>query len=1388
MPHQKTSETIQPHFMKAPQLNDDISVHSAYLYKTIYSKPYPGYNKSEIARYYHGIQHTNRAAIYSVVFINLFRKYKNQEALELTQEEIKLIQIAALLHDSARQGDGVDLWDNESGELLYDYLIAIGVTPKQAHQMAEAMANKDAEAKYYRLDINENTKIKSWKLIAPAPKKNIYQKIIHDADCLDIIRARDHFDANYLDFYKEVASQIPDAFEEMARLIVEARSLITLQGDHPQCQDSEIKTQHECEAGYQTTLDELQNNQKQYAMIRALYTPHCFAEMTDIDADYSQTLTTDQSEQERRLDESFVQSKLVEGRVFSRGIFTPSYMTPKHYISLIEQETYKANRRNNQPTRSRFNYSLSKHGNPNRSISLLGYGSSAFASAGFLLINPDIGTMRDFSSSDTDTGFGRKATAKATNCLSSHQALLKKLKMGGGSRRFPIHSDSAATHTEILCNVTHYDAIYFTNEPAFATTYTHANTKVVHPFSPLLQAYFIQQEYEKLYNITLPIFEYSALHNSIQRLSPEKYKEENIVKMWKAMCAAYIKKENRFYNPTYENIEKIKINAMYGSKTISRFFRFSEASADRNYPIKLQDKINAVIAQICLEPMTYIHEFMNDLILLSSQYRLQYVQKNIFLVFNGYILGNVAKLLPLENRLEFIESQLNVVRNISELRYILNELTHEEALYIVKNCHTHICGREELLSLMDFIHPSQRIQLADYLLKLDTAKVNLADVTHFLAPEDRLDFAEKNKSKIENTKILLDVLNLLPIRKKRNFVQNIPIKSDILFSTIGILSQLPEDEQADYAKAHLASEITPSLTLSTLFWQIRNEKRNLMYYLRSTSTNIPSLTLNIVSAFSNQIQTIDDLLKLLAQTPKKINLKIINMLIDRMQPNTFNIRQLATLLSLLEPNETYQFIKDTGTANCIETSSDLELVLKLVPDSNQLDFVKELKIKSMIRRIEQLRVLKNELNHAVFAYITDQVDRTSLIKSIHDLQYVLELLPQDKRLNWIETSSMDGFVKSTDEIMKIQSLLPPKDRATFIQKRLQQQLSDSNLSSTSRITIRELKFNLLELPQYQRILFANHVANYRLVDNPIGLIILLGYIPSQQRLQFIQQSNTSICINTINYLITVLNMLPHNDKVRLFQEIGANKLVTGEDPIQKYAVHYLLQKDPNYENCKDIDVKHEKLILAQSDRRLIENALNRIIHDGFNLADELIKISNKGNITKLSVAQYHIDKIKNPNQFLSVLEKLSTKDRHTFYNQNRILLQIDETDLLLYQTQKLYDLTHIHPNKNQPIFFQQNSNDATPQVKISNNTNQNQPTVFQQNNKDATPPVKIPNNTNQNQPTVFQQNNKDATPPVKIPNNTNQNQPTIFQQNSKEATPQVKTPTNASKNKRCTLL
>lgn len=183
-------------------LNDDIALHAALIHNAILVYPY----QNTTGREHHGIAHVARVAFYIPLLNTFYNQYLDTN---LSDEDIKLLQLAGLFHDAGREGDGEDLWDNDSAALLYYYVtITLKLTHEKAIIFSEAIANKDymPGKTYHHLIINDG-KI-SWDSKITVKEKTIAQSILHDADCFDIIRVRHHFDKNYLDFYKMIAKKI----------------------------------------------------------------------------------------------------------------------------------------------------------------------------------------------------------------------------------------------------------------------------------------------------------------------------------------------------------------------------------------------------------------------------------------------------------------------------------------------------------------------------------------------------------------------------------------------------------------------------------------------------------------------------------------------------------------------------------------------------------------------------------------------------------------------------------------------------------------------------------------------------------------------------------------------------------------------------------------------------------------------------------------------------------------------------------------------------------------------------------------------------------------------------------------------------------------------------
>lgn len=595
------------------QLSDDISVHSKLLFKKIYSKPHvlDEDEASEINRDLHGLQHVNRVAYYIPVFINLYRRYGDAEAEALASEDVKLIQIAALFHDAGREkGDGIDYWDQDSALLAFYYYTKVLQLPDaKAKLLAEAIANKDMEeGKYYQLDNNEHGEL-FWKLNEHRTK-NIYQKVLHDSDSIDILRARstNSYNAEYLDFYQDIAKENTRAKAEMTELIYETRSLIENQGDGFLRQKNNVKKYYEHAKGYQRTVAQITastSSQQNYHILKTLYVP-------DIDTlplkqlQYMQLIKKPPAyDPERVLDEVNMHAAMEKGIVFARGIADPSATVNKQNKSIetqVELEIRKTLRREGKPTRTNKADRLMKHGNPNRSVALVGFGAITFAAAGFLIVDndPKHQHIKSIAKNNIVSGFGKKKTITGLDSTSDDeklkenalQDLIATLQIGGGNNK--------SAHSEIIYHTDHFDAIYFTQDAVFANKQLRGTTEGIaepyHQHAPLLQAIYLQKHYEKQTGIKLPLFEYSGIHRFTKKQADKS--NPDIAALFVTMCRDYIHSQVASSSPEFlmMTVDQIKIFSMYGDlhAVVGREKKFLQA-ADTYLPDDVRESINEAI-------------------------------------------------------------------------------------------------------------------------------------------------------------------------------------------------------------------------------------------------------------------------------------------------------------------------------------------------------------------------------------------------------------------------------------------------------------------------------------------------------------------------------------------------------------------------------------------------------------------------------------------------------------------------------------------------------------------------------------------------------------------------------------------------------------------------
>jgi len=599
-------------FKKDPKLtltvDSDIAEHAKWVFNNIYSVGYPNSKNQKKIRPAHGIQHVCRAALLVPVFANLNRKHGDKEAANLSAYDLKLLQIAALFHDSAREDDGVDRWDHESAMLLYKYLTSVlGVNATKAKQITESVANKEPNPANGQFEIIEPEQGKiAWRYKIPSTEptaRNIYQELLHDADCLDIIRARLNFEADRLYFYKNIVangkgSGLNEAFEELAQLLVEARSLIHHQGDSYMMLDYEVKRLYENEQAY-SLLNKLVDK-VQHKLIYQLKNG-----LLDVE-NLIKTKLVDLTAFDPRqgLTEGNLRAAMREGLLLARGIEDPSANCTKNRQETLGQvEVRKASREAGIKTATAKADNQTKFGSPFRSASVIGYGSGVFSNAGFLILNPKSANFWDVSAIDVDSGHAKKEHFKkrivAKPSLEIIQQLranlLRTMKLGGKGRYFD-KLCFPARHTEIQYDVTSYDAIYFTNDPTLHNTNVLRSYASFHPLSSILQSLYLRKQYETQMVVTkkkfcqqfgveagatqfvarfgqsttLPLFEYSGMHNQINAIPESDLTDDKIIQMWITITSDFMRKELAKLNGI--DIEEIsnrdlKILAVYGRRT-----------------------------------------------------------------------------------------------------------------------------------------------------------------------------------------------------------------------------------------------------------------------------------------------------------------------------------------------------------------------------------------------------------------------------------------------------------------------------------------------------------------------------------------------------------------------------------------------------------------------------------------------------------------------------------------------------------------------------------------------------------------------------------------------------------------------------------------------------
>lgn len=148
----------------------------------------------------HGRMHVARA----VIFCEIMARYYQSKGESV---DFGYVRRLTGLHDAGRKGNGLDQWEDESADLLYQHLKLKGMPHGKAYE-------------------------KSRNIIKATADNSLEYQIFQSADCIDIMRpctgrkGREGFDTNYLSFLKNAHD--PDDLKFRADLIAEAWDFIQI--------------------------------------------------------------------------------------------------------------------------------------------------------------------------------------------------------------------------------------------------------------------------------------------------------------------------------------------------------------------------------------------------------------------------------------------------------------------------------------------------------------------------------------------------------------------------------------------------------------------------------------------------------------------------------------------------------------------------------------------------------------------------------------------------------------------------------------------------------------------------------------------------------------------------------------------------------------------------------------------------------------------------------------------------------------------------------------------------------------------------------------------------------------------------------------------------------
>ena len=505
----------------------------------------------------HGPLHASSVALYAIIFINLYKKFATKEddpnrqfflpdnPNYITEDDLKLLQIVALLHDSKRPEDtGSNLeWDIISAKCCEEYLINIGVGKEKAMQFANIISNKEPP-------FDKSTE-----------KYNFLAKILHDADALDIIRVySNNFDMRHLKFFQDYCQPLTTDLRDpkddtlkvktnkplkaLGNIVMSVRHFIARSGNFLYQYNWPQKLSFErVPNSYDLVKEELCKD----SIFKVFFNSGLI--LTDEQASSISTrIKTTEIEQLLSNIDNIPETdpKLIRllpelmkmGRVFMRSVTA----IDKHGKMTIEENIEEELKQ----------IANSPQGNIARSTSLIGYGSKPFkAGSGLLVLNTKFNRIRAISAQNLLSGHGDKSTWAKQNPLLSEKTAKEKSKRLRGQT---IAGQFTQTHNEVPIDITKEDKIFI----------------ILSSYEPneILKVLIMKQKYPEILKRKPVILGYSQNSNELSVLNPETLLIQFIT--YKLQCI-YLQLNQTMFDCDNEDIKRNFLN-----EEISKFLEYLE--------------------------------------------------------------------------------------------------------------------------------------------------------------------------------------------------------------------------------------------------------------------------------------------------------------------------------------------------------------------------------------------------------------------------------------------------------------------------------------------------------------------------------------------------------------------------------------------------------------------------------------------------------------------------------------------------------------------------------------------------------------------------------------------------------------------------------------------